>query len=378
MAIWRLSNIYMRYLIVRRWTIRVLLLVSLVAAFASVVPWIYENVFVREEAFFDDGVMYQDLDSTWIWRGITGIDKDIFLDSSFLNNDYVFSKLKIEDADLKGVKVSADIIVKGQLIRDKEGKIIGFSGKLFSRDIVLNSKSFDVARMSFRIIENELEVETLRLGNSYGLKGRLSLVPPFETYFRVEIMRADMREVGPIAKIKNSNVMLGIVKGFFHIKGNLSNNLFSEGILESRNGKIGLVGYDLATVRFEGFGPIINIVDSSIGNGALTMEGYIDLRDISEGDLFDGLKIKSDVKTIVWDDWDITKKGTDKLSMTKDISDNMRVGFKTMAREPFTTYYDTERPEEMSLEYKIGSEENIKMRLRENDNFFGVEHSVKF
>jgi len=153
--------------------------------------------------------------------------------------------------------------------------------------------------------------------------------------------------------------------------------LFSEGILESRNGTIGSIEYELATIKIKGFGPIINIVDSSIGNGSLTMEGYVDLRKISGGNFFDGLKIKSDMKAIVWDRWHISKHGTDELSMTKDISDNMRVGFKTMTRESITSYYDEENPEEMNLEYKIGGQ-NLKMKLKENGEFFGVEHNVKF
>ena len=89
------------------------------------------------------------------------------------------------------------------------------------------------------------------------------------------------------------------------------------------------------------------------------------------------MQIKSDLKTIAWDDWDITKTGTDELSMTKDISDRMRIGFKTMARDPLTTYYDRDNPEEMSLEYKMGLE-NLKMKLKENEEFLGIEHNIKF
>jgi hypothetical protein len=83
------------------------------------------------------------------------------------------------------------------------------------------------------------------------------------------------------------------------------------------------------------------------------------------------------MKTIAWDSWDIEKKGRDELSITKDVSDNMCVGFKTVAREPVTPYRDRENPEEMSLEYKIGSK-NLKMKLKENEEFFGIEHSVEF
>ena len=358
----------MRYLAVRRYAIRSLLFVSLAVALASAIPWIYEKV-------FDDGARH------WCQAPVPGtseVDKGISLDTTFLNNDYVFSKLKIDDADLKGTRLSANIVVKARLIRDDRDKVIGLSGKLFSRDIALGSNPAMKAGMSFKIANDELEIESLRIGKSYEIQGRMGLAPPFETDIRFDIKKVDLRGAPVAAKVKRRKVVLGIVDGRFYIRGRLSGNLFSEGILKSRNGRFGPAGYDLATIRFEGFGPIINIADSSIGNGKLTMEGYIDLRDIGKGDLFDGLRIKSDMKTIVWGKWDITKEGTDELSMKKAVSDNMRVGFKTMTRDPRTTYYDRDNPEEMSLEYKISDEKNLKMKLMENEEFFGIEHSVKF
>jgi len=359
----------MRYLIVRRYIIKGMLFVLLVVALTSAIPWIYEKV-------FDDGARHwcQAPIQNGAWREKKGIS----LDTTFLNNDYVVSKLKIDDADLKGVRLSANIVVKGRFIRDEAGEVIGLSGKLFSRDIALGSNPAMKARMSFKIADDELEIESLRIGKSYEIHGRMGLASPFETDLRFDIKKLDLRGASVAARVKRRKVVLGIVDGLFHIKGRLSGNLFSEGIIKSRNGRIGPVGYDLATIRFEGFGPIINIADSSIGKGNLTMEGYVDLRDIAKGDLFDDLRIKSDMKTIVWDKWDITKEGTDELSMMKDVSDKMRVGFKTMARDPRTTYYDRENPEEMNLEYKLGGEKNLKMKLMENEEFFGIEHSVKF
>lgn len=354
----------MRYLIIRRYTIRILLFLSLAVALASVTPWIYEKA-------FDDGAWHQKI-------GTIELDKGISLDTTFLNNDYVFSELKIDGADLNGVALSANIVVKARLIRDETAKVIGLSGKLFSRDIALGSNPAMKVGMSFKIANDELEIASLRIGKSYEIQGRMGLAPPFETDLRFDIKKVDLRGAPVAAKERRRKVVLGIVDGIFYIRGRLSGNLFSEGILKSRNGRIGPVGYDLATIRFEGFGPIINIADSSIGNGNLTMEGYIDLRNIAKGDLFDDLRIKSDMKTIVWDKWDITKEGVDELSMMKDVSDKMRVGFKTMARDPRTTYYDRDNPGEMSLEYKISDEGNLKMKLMENEEFFGIEHSVKF
>lgn len=367
----------MHYAIVRSRVRISLWLILLVAALVTAMPWLYENIFIHDEDFnigWDQLVDFESLAPANI-----EIDKDNYLNLNFLNDDYVFSEFRVEDIELKGVIVSADMAVKGRIIRDEQGRSIGFSGKLFSRDVTLNSKRIPPLRMAFRIIRDELEIEALRLGRSYRLGGKISLVEPFNIDLRLEIERADMRRLSRASKIKGYDAAFGIVSGSFDIKGALSGNVFSKGFIESRNGRIGSVSYKAITLRLEGFGPIINIVDSNVSHdsGRLRMDGYMDLRNIAKGNLFEGVRIRSDMKTIMWDGWDITKDGIDRLSMKKDINEKIRIGFKTMAREPVITYYERENPEEMSLEYSIGME-NLKMRLKDNEEFFGIEHRVKF
>lgn len=367
----------MRYQIIRRKTRVAILFILLVLALAAAGPYIYKNIFVREEDFVLQDETYEAHDLYSLLGGAEA-GEDISIDVSFLNDGYIFSGLMLEELNLKGMMLSANLVVKGKFIKGESGEVIGFSGKLFSKDTELNSNPFMDARMSFKVVNDEFLIKSLRIGQAYELKGKVSLISPFETDLRLEIDRADIRDFAVIAKIKNPDAAFGIMSGAFDIKGPLS-QLFSDGAIHSKNGKIGPVEYDLATVKIEGFGPIMNIVDSSVmqDKGSLVLEGYIDLRNIEKGDLFDGLRVKSDLKTIAWYDWDITKKGLDELSMTKDISDDMRIGFRTMARDPSTTYYDRENPEEMSLEYRVGME-NLKMKLRENEEFFGIEHKIEF
>lgn len=338
-----------------------------------VAPWIYRNVFISEEGFILKGHTCRIPSSLGDFK----FGKDVFLDVRFLNNNYLLSELNIKELELGGVRLSGDIVVKGRLIEKDEGSV--FSGKLFSRNISLNSRLSMKVSSQFKIKDDTLEIESLRLGRSYDLKGTVNLVNPFITDLVLEIRRGDMRDFAVIANAKNPDVALGSMNGIFYIKGELK-NLFSSGMLHSRNGKIGSLEYDVANARLEGSGPIINLVDTYLRHGSsrLTINGYIDLRNIAKGeDLFGGLRGTSDMKEIVWDGWDITKSGASELRMTKSISDYMQVGFKTMAREPLTTYYDNESPEEMSLEYKMGLK-NVKMKFKENEEFLGIEHNVEF
>jgi len=357
----------MRYVIARHKFRAVLLLILLGLSIVSIAPWVYEKIFIQEEPFGNiahySPLVPEDIE----------INNGTSLDIDFLNDGYVFSRFRLEDFKIKDLVVSATVATKGQIAKN------GFSGKLSSRDIVLDSNELLPLDVFYEIKGDTLEIKELRLGNSCRLKGTIGLTEPFKTDLHLDVIRADMRRISKFTKIKGHGLSLGIVSASFDIKGDMAGNIFSEGIIESRNGKIGPVGYNFVTLKLEGFGPVINIVDSSLhqDSSSLTMEGYVDLRNIAKGGLLDGLRIKSDMKTIAWDGWDISKHGTDELTMSKDVGENVRVGFKTMRREPITTYHDKENPEEMSLEYKMGLQ-NLKMKLKEDEEFLGVEHSVKF
>ena len=367
----------MHYLVIRR-NIRVTLLFILLAAvFLGIAPRVYENIFVqREDFYFYAG--QEDLDYGQL-QPDAEIDSFASLDVNLLNDDFLFSKIKIDGLVFKGNEFSGDIIVKGRILRNEKGQPTGFSGKLFSGNITQNSEPLLPFRALFKIADGELEIEKLLFGRAHKAMGRISLTAPYDINLRLEIDRLDMRRLSRASKIKGRDIVFGIVSGGFDITGNLEGDIFSEGRIESKRGRFGSIEYNTIRLKLEGFGPIINIVDSSFkhDSGTLTMEGYVDLREISKGGFFDGVRIRSDVNTIVWRDWDITKKGTDELSMKKDIGENMRVGFKTMTREPLTTYEDRENPEEMSLEYKIGSEQ-LKMKLRDNEEFLVIERNIKF
>ena len=367
----------MHYFIIRRKIKKILLAVLLVTIIVSVIPWLYEKIFLCDKDFVSTETDLM-LNQSFI-PDILKANKDFSIDLNFLNHGFVFCKGNVDTSYSGGAGISGDFFAKGRIVKDEKGQFLGFKGKLFSKNIALNSKPFLPVHASFNIKEGELEIETLRMGKPYELKGVVGLVLPHKTDVIFEINRADMRELSKVSKMKNRDVAFGIVSGGFHIKGSLAGNLFSEGTLESRKGRLGAIEYDIVKIRLEGFGPIINIVDSSFkeNSGTLTMEGYVDLRNISKGGMFDGIRVRSDVKTIVWRGWDITKDGTDELRMEKDVGDKVRVGFKTVARDSLPSYRESESLDEISLKYKMGME-NLQMKLKDNEEFFGIEHSVKF
>ncbi len=303
-----------------------------------------------------------------------GIDKTVSLNFYFCDNKKVVSELKIDSLDIKGAILSGNFILKAKVLKDN-----GLTGKLYSSNMTINSSALPDLKIFFKLTKDKLEVYSLNFGNAYRLKGTVGLKEPFETNIYFEILRANLKDIAIITKAKRPGVVTGVMNGFFNIKGPL-NNLQSSGFISGRSGKIGPIWYDSADIRIHGIGPIINIVDSRIrqAQATFTMEGYIDLRNIVGSNLLSYIKLKSDMKQIVWDGWDISKDGSDSLKMVKDIGDKVSVGFKTFAREELPPYQKRGNLDEMSLEYKLDNGQAFQMKLKENEEFFGIEHKKRF
>jgi len=303
-----------------------------------------------------------------------GLDKAISLNFYFFDNKSLVSELKIDKLDIKGATLSGNIILKARVLKDN-----GLTGKIYSGNLVMNSSALPELKIFFKLTKDKLKVYSMNFGESYRLRGTIGLKEPFETNASFEILRANLRDIAVMTKAKRPEVVTGILNGLFNIEGPLA-NLQSSGFIGGRSGKIGPIWYDSADIRIHGAGPIISIVDSRIrqAQATFTMEGYIDLRSVADSNLLDYLKLKSDMKTIVWDGWDISKYGSDSIKMVKEIGEKVSVGFRTFAREELLPYQKRDNADEMSLEYKLDNGQMFQMKLKENEEFFGVEHKKRF
>jgi len=369
----------MRHLIIKRRNIRIIAAMAFLAVVIIITaPLAYEKVFIHGETVKVEQAIDDALNNLNLSRSV-GFDKAMSLNADFFGNKEIISELKIDSLNLKGSLLSGRAFLKAKVLRDRDNNAIGLEGKLFSSKLALNSMVLPDFKTTFRLTKNELKIYSLNFAKAYNLRGRVSLKEPFETDLHFEIIRANIRDLAVIAKAKNPDVVLGVMNGFFSIKGRLD-NLQSKGVLEGRAGKIGPIWYDRADIKLEGTGPIINVVDSRIrqGQATFTMEGFIDLRNIAGPNIFNGIMVRSDMKTIAWDGWDISKEGHDSLKMVKGIGDNVSVGFKTVARENLPAFQKKEYSDEMSLEYRMNLGQSFQMKLKENEEFFGIEHKKKF
>lgn len=107
---------------------------------------------------------------------------------------------------------------------------------------------------------------------------------------------------------------------------------------------------------------------------------------IEVGELFlqetyQGLASRSLQETVVWGDWELSR-GRDaserpEVLIERELSGNTRAYFRKFAYEDSIDPFDP-KDTEVGLEYRIRAKDSLKIGVRDDEEFIGVERKMNF
>lgn len=178
----------------------------------------------------------------------------------------------------------------------------------------------------------------------------------------------------------NEEIATGIMNGELRIKGPLE-RVKTNAHFDVQNGKIQNLEFQSLIAALKGEGHIINMEDGRIikEGGNLIMSGEIDFSLFPDSKAFDNLKIETDQRVAVWSGWEISKRfESGKIKAQKKLAKDIAFSFETYVNKDFLKADQTDRKNEIGVEYKLDKNESLKMRLKDKESFLGLEHKVKF
>lgn len=248
-------------------------------------------------------------------------------------------------------------------------------GRLWSQNSILNYKPFRELEGSFRADDGILSITSLALGDAGNLEGLVYLSHPFLADLTLMINGLDMKDLLVFAKDAEEDAISGRIEGELKVTGPL---ILPEvkGRFEVTDGNLGQIEYRSMVVNLEGEGNVIAVKDSRIHQeeGSLALEGAINL---AKANVCEDVVVKSEEDRVLWQGWDITKpQDAAELRMGKAVGEDFRIDFKTYLNDELT--FANPKGEELSLEYVLTIGDRIKMYLKEDEEFLGLEHRLKF
>ncbi len=252
-------------------------------------------------------------------------------------------------------------------------------GEIETQNLIVNYRPFMDLKASYRIADGVLEIHDLELGPNIKLSGKAGLVYPYNLEC---VLTADNLDITPILTTLNAReaeAISGTMNGRFEIRGPIENPKMN-GRMEMREGEIGGLDFSHLYARLKGDGPIIDIEESRITrpSGHFVLAGEIDLTKAGKGNVFEDIKMVSSNTAIMWDSLHTKEIGaTKEVKVEKVLNDDLRLGFKSLLAE--TTVDESLREgNEMELKYKLHSQDSLKVKVSQDNDFFGFEYEDKF
>lgn len=306
---------------------------------------------------------------------LEGVSK-VGITGDFSTFPYFTLNISANHLKLLGLDLLSNYNVKGKFDYSQEDRLNSIVGEFTTSGTIINYSPMRELKGNYEIVGGKIKFNGLNYGDIVFANGFISITPPNEVDLKIRFKGAQLGGLTDLTLGKG--LISGLVHGDMRFYGILA-ELKMDGQLELLNGNISKIKYNSAKINFKGDGTIIELVNSKVytEGGVLDLEGKLDMKEVGTAKAFKNIQLKSGPETVVLAGVDLIKglEGKD-VVFGKDVGEQFRVNFRAYASGDLPA--QRAKSDEMELEYKLGGPKSIKLKMKENEDFFGVEHKVRF
>ncbi|MFH1778433.1 MAG: hypothetical protein ABH847_00160 [Candidatus Omnitrophota bacterium] len=278
---------------------------------------------------------------------------------------------------LSGFDLLSNYNIKGKFNYGEDNRLNSIVGELATSGSIINYNPIRELKGNYEIADNKIKLKAINYDEVVLANGVISFFPSNEIDLYIKFKGAQLGGLTDL--ILDKGMLSGLVYGDVHIYGNLPSQVKIDGQLEFKDGNISSIKYNLSKMNLRSNGSMIEFVNSKVytEGAVLDLEGKINIKEIATPRALRYIQLKSDPRTVVLAGVDLIKgmEGED-IAFGKDVGEQFRVNFRAYASRDLPE--KSLKSDEMELEYKLGGAKSIKLKMRENEDFFGVEHKVRF
>ena len=312
-------------------------------------------------------------------RKISGIN------ATFEGND-LEAEIPVSHMSVAGSDMSSVIKIDGrfEIGVGKGGNAL--TGRIRTEGTVINWKPLpQELTFNFSFSEDRFELTSSDFLGGIEVKGAVDFAKDYNIDFFINASNYPLSHLAPFLKMEPGM----LPPGRFDLDTHFYGNPWQPNV-ESRtriyNGWIGSKTFKAMDVNVVGVYPTVQLTDSKILMPDESTMRFAD-KTIEAGELFkektyEALVAEAQQETVVWGDWEFSRSKdaneSSGLLMERSLGDNTKVHF-TKFYEGFADQERTnEKQMEVGFEYRLRSKDSLKLELRDDEEFVGVERKMKF
>jgi len=262
------------------------------------------------------------------------------------------------------------------LIRDGRHPWQDAKVKINTQRLLLEDRPLENVSGHFSLVRKRLLVEQLRWGKLLSLSGEASLVSPYTTEAQIRILHFGDEALRHFFRNPEDKRIPRSVEGQIFVNGPLK-TVHLRGHLVAHEGMVKEAPYQSMVNTFQGNWPVVT-VESRIEReypkeSYAAVRGIVDLRALGQKGFYKTTALEG-ADAVVWKGLTLQNPSEETLVFGKN-SPTTSVSLKTFLESGQT---GGEPTQEFELEYRLQKEKSLKLRLKGEEEFLGLERKLSF
>lgn len=292
-------------------------------------------------------------------------------------------ELPLRHIDLGGSDISSTITAEGRFefgLLPGEDRLVG---TLATEGSVVNWKpTADENHFDFTFSKKGLTLESRDFLGGFSVSGSVDFTQDFDVHFSIQARRYPLSKLDAFAGQRVS--LPGYADLDAELKGDFWSPVFD---LRARFYEI-WAGRDAITamdIHLTGVYPTLKLSNSRVllrdGSSMRFADKTLEFRELFDSATLRDLVTEAQQDSVTWGDWEFRRpkdaRNEDEFWMQRSLGERAAVHFKSSGNEEVVRSEDTDDME-VGFEYRLRAEDSLKLELREQERFIGVERKLKF
>jgi len=307
------------------------------------------------------------------------------VDISYENNHFQ-AQIPVSHLLVAGSDVSSVVNVTGHFELGLQEASDRLTGEIRTEGTIINWNPLaQETQFSFEFSEDNFNLTSSNFLGGIEITGTIDFTRDYAIDFLITAENYPLVNLEPFLKVDQGLIPPGRFDLSAHFYGS-SEQLNVEARTRIYEGWIGGKTFTAMDVNVVGIYPTLRLTDSKIlmqdESSMRFADKTLEARDLFRGKTYEALIAEAQQETVVWGDWELSRskdiKDNPEFLMQRNLSDNATVHFKKFYEDSSTQDRSNEKQMELGFEYRLRSKDSLKLELRDDEEFVGVERKMKF
>ena len=315
---------------------------------------------------------------TVVWRDAEGAVSGV---EGTLQDQEFNLALTLNHVGLAGNDLSTELNLRGHLKSDagERQTLIGF---VMTRGTIINWKPVPhESKLSFTLTDETLTIADSSILAGFEMKGAVHFTDPPDMNLIIRTKNYPLDQLNEFLILPPEKQLSGIADVSIDLDGSPLAPM-TKGEITIKDSRMSRRPIKNMQIHLEGVYPDLRISNSRVvledGTTMAFAKENVSVSDLFSSRTYEALVTRTDQDDVIWGDWRLKREEREEsMVIQRDLGNQMNVKYEKFEQDEADVKSAPQR-DEVELEYLLSGKDSFKVKLKDDEEFVGVEKKMSF